>query len=423
MKRALIVDDSRLARHVLSKMLTQHGVAADAAESAEAALEYLKGHRPDVIFLDHLMPGMDGFEALEAIKANPVTATIPVMMYTSKEGELYVGQARALGALGVLPKNVQPVEVTKVLRTLHLIPGGGELEAARSMPPAPGPAPLDARQLRELLADLFYEQHTAWRDELRREIARLAATLPAPPPAPALPAAAAAEQRPQHRAPSRGYQAATAALLVAVAVFAYLFYRTGALLSESHERTRELAAVAAQLSAVSTRTLAVAETPGAGPGVLPVLEWGFNSGGRFEFGEVALDGSRANVLGGLLEELRRINFAGTVALDVHVGRFCMNYGANGDLELAAPAQAVATCDQLGWPELEAVAIGQQQSLDFAYVLATAAKENRALRLETLSHGSAEPIVPYPASNYDLTAGEWNALAARNQRVEIRLVSD
>jgi len=123
MKRALIVDDSRLARTVLSRLLEENGVASDTAESAESALEYLKQSRPDVVFLDHNMPGIDGFQALDAIKKNPVTATIPVMMYTSEQGEVYVGQARALGALGVLPKTVQPVEVSKVLRTLHLIPG------------------------------------------------------------------------------------------------------------------------------------------------------------------------------------------------------------------------------------------------------------------------------------------------------------
>ena len=107
MTTALIVDDSRLARHMLKQQLAQHGIAADTAQSAEAALDYLKDHRPDVVFLDHLMPGMDGFEALGAIKANPRTATIPVMMYTSQEGEVYVSQARALGAVGVLPKTVR----------------------------------------------------------------------------------------------------------------------------------------------------------------------------------------------------------------------------------------------------------------------------------------------------------------------------
>ena len=43
------------------------------------------------------MPGMDGFQAVQAIKNNPLTATIPIMMYTSQEGELYLSQKGALG--------------------------------------------------------------------------------------------------------------------------------------------------------------------------------------------------------------------------------------------------------------------------------------------------------------------------------------
>src|SRR5688572_8549220 len=121
-KRALIVDDSKSARVVLSRMLQKYGIDTDAVESAETAIEYLTQHRPDVIFMDHLMPGMDGFQAVQAIKNNPRTATIPIMMYTSQEGELYVGQARALGAVGVLPKLVKPVDVSKVLYQLHLLP-------------------------------------------------------------------------------------------------------------------------------------------------------------------------------------------------------------------------------------------------------------------------------------------------------------
>ena len=111
-KRALIVDDSKSARVVLSRMLQKYGIEVDTAESAEAAIDYLVHQSPDVIFMDHLMPGMDGFQAVQAIKNNPRTATIPIMMYTSQEGELYVGQARALGAVGVLPKLVKPVDVS-----------------------------------------------------------------------------------------------------------------------------------------------------------------------------------------------------------------------------------------------------------------------------------------------------------------------
>src|ERR1700749_1219040 len=126
-KSALVVDDSKSARVILSRMLEKYDIEVDMAESAEQAIEYLKGNRPDAIFMDHLMPGMDGLQALKAIKGNPQTAMIPIMMYTSQEGELYVGQARALGAMGVLPKQVRPVDVSKVLYELRLLPDRRDL--------------------------------------------------------------------------------------------------------------------------------------------------------------------------------------------------------------------------------------------------------------------------------------------------------
>ena len=169
-KRALIVDDSKSARVFLSRILEKYEIDVDMAENAEAAIEYLGGHRPDVIFMDHMMPGMDGFQAVQAIKNNPRTATIPIMMYTSQEGELYLGQARALGAVGVLPKQIKPADVSKVLYQLHLVQDrrNGEqtsfkqvtLEAVETattdgtVPPPPISKPLTDTALRDLFADL-----------------------------------------------------------------------------------------------------------------------------------------------------------------------------------------------------------------------------------------------------------------------------
>src|SRR5277367_5483748 len=133
-KRALVVDDSKSARVILSRMLEKYDIEVDMAEAAEQAIEYLKSNRPDAIFMDHLMPGMDGLQAVQAIKSNPQTAMIPIMMYTSQEGELYVGQARALGAMGVLPKQVRPVDVSKVLYELHLLPDRRDLAEPALLP-------------------------------------------------------------------------------------------------------------------------------------------------------------------------------------------------------------------------------------------------------------------------------------------------
>ena len=120
-KRALVVDDSKSARLFLSRILERHEIAVDAAETAEQAIDYLTRNKPDVIFMDHMMPGMDGFQAVQTIKNNPRTSTIPILMYTSQEGDLYLGQARALGAEGVLPKQIKQADVTRMLYQLRLV--------------------------------------------------------------------------------------------------------------------------------------------------------------------------------------------------------------------------------------------------------------------------------------------------------------
>ena len=153
-------------------MLETHSLAVDTAETAELALDYLNDKRPDVIFMDHMMPGMDGLEAVSAIKNNPDTATIPIMMYTSQKGELYVGQARALGAVGVLPKEVEPVEVSKVLTSLRVIEANVKLANDASIA-----APSDAdkgqpdldqidQNIRLLIQDLFDQQRSIIRRDL-----------------------------------------------------------------------------------------------------------------------------------------------------------------------------------------------------------------------------------------------------------------
>ncbi|MEO8466125.1 MAG: response regulator [Gammaproteobacteria bacterium] len=423
MKKALIVDDSRLARAVLSRLLTAHGVATDTAESAEIALDYLKNSRPDVVFLDHNMPGIDGFQALEAIKKNPATATIPVMMYTSEEGEIYLGQARALGALGVLPKTMQSVEVKKVLRSLHLIPDAAaphsaepNEDAARALESSRG-ALLDAERMRQLLEEVFHMHASALRDEMRREFRRLAPTLSAPASEPPATEPVRDERR---------FKIGAGLLFVVAAVLGTLYFATRSSLDAANELTQRLAADAATLAAATaavpvTASAVGAEAVGVSGNVLEILEWGLNQGGRFPFGAVPLDDGRAVVIDKLTAELERIGFAGTVAIDVHVGRFCMNYRTDGMLVLALPEQPVATCEQVGWAESEAIAIGRQQTRAFANAVASAMARDPQIEIETASVGTSQASVDYPPLGFQLTAGVWNAAAAANQRVSVRLL--
>ncbi|MGH8261251.1 MAG: response regulator, partial [Steroidobacteraceae bacterium] len=170
-KRALVVDDSKSARTFLAKMLERYALEVVSVESAEQAIEYLAHHRPDAIFMDHLMPGMDGFQAVQAIKNNPRTATIPIMMYTSQEGELYLGQARALGAVGVLPKQIRPADVSKVLYELHLLP------ERRSDPGAIRQAGADAVEIIDDGESTAPVARTATELSMREQIAELRRTL------------------------------------------------------------------------------------------------------------------------------------------------------------------------------------------------------------------------------------------------------
>lgn len=103
-KKALVVDDSKLARITLKKKLELRAVDVDMVESASEALQYLQSHSPDIIFMDHLMPEIDGFEATRRIKSNPSTAHIPVIMCTGKEHEGYLEEATAIGATNILAK-------------------------------------------------------------------------------------------------------------------------------------------------------------------------------------------------------------------------------------------------------------------------------------------------------------------------------
>ncbi|MBL8251795.1 MAG: response regulator [Candidatus Competibacter sp.] len=118
-RHVLIVDDSKSARLMLRKMLQGFGLTVDTVDSAEEALNYLRGQRPDAIFMDHTMPGLDGIAAVRKIKREPGTALIPVTMYTSKDDQGYQDEARAAGAIGVLVKPATPDALGIILKQMN----------------------------------------------------------------------------------------------------------------------------------------------------------------------------------------------------------------------------------------------------------------------------------------------------------------
>lgn len=124
MKTALVVDDSKSARFALRKFLESFNYKVDTVESANEAYRYLGGTLPDVIFMDHIMPGTDGFEAMRVLKADARTAELPVVICSSNEGEDFVAQARTRGASDVLQKPPSPEQLAGVLANLTHSPAG-----------------------------------------------------------------------------------------------------------------------------------------------------------------------------------------------------------------------------------------------------------------------------------------------------------
>lgn len=118
-KNALLVDDSKVARFALSKLLENREMQVSMAGSAEEALDYLGHHgRPDVIFMDHLMPGMNGVEATKAIKRDPTTSSIPIIMCTSKKSDDFMDEARNFGVYNILIKPPQSDGLDAILNQL-----------------------------------------------------------------------------------------------------------------------------------------------------------------------------------------------------------------------------------------------------------------------------------------------------------------
>lgn len=133
-RHVLVVDDSKSARLMLRKILQNLGMTVDTADSAEEALDYLRSKKPDVIFMDHTMPGMDGLTALRRIRSEPATAAIPAAMYTSKDEPDYRNEAHAAGAVDVLTKPATPEALSALLERMNTL-----LDAATRSPEPPAP--------------------------------------------------------------------------------------------------------------------------------------------------------------------------------------------------------------------------------------------------------------------------------------------
>jgi CheY-like chemotaxis protein len=435
-KRALIVDDSKSARLSLARTLEKHAIEVDTAESAEQALEYLSTHRPDAIFMDHNMPGMDGLQAVQAIKNNPRTATIPIMMYTSQEGELYLSQARALGAIGVLPKQIKSTDITKVLYQLNLAAdrrSSSDSGSFRSIPDTvavigsgnegighAAETSFNSGALREQLTDLRRTVLSGFDSQGDRLLADVRSVLQDLQPHPPMPAAVT---------PGRPWQPwLPAVALAAFVILVGLLWHQSSELSAVEDQLAALKASlpATLLSAAETSAASSAPPPAtadAAPAsdsapapritLRPIIQ-------PVPYGAEAFSGTRLDGLRQLFDRLSAQGFQGTVDIRSYGGRFCLVGNASDGYSLAPDDLLYARCDLVSGgrddPNAGAVRIPVAMA-DLVGSLRTGTHDQARVQI---TGGDGSSAAAYPAVTDTLTAGEWNRAAAANNRLEIRL---
>jgi CheY-like chemotaxis protein len=412
--------------------------------------------------MDYEMPGMDGFQALKVIKSNPNTAVIPVMMYTSKEGGLELSQARALGAVGVLPKQLESHDLEDVLHSLHLMPDqeslvpgfeDSELSGVKAVRGRSNIHSINEHERRKSataesvslpMEDILGSMSTG--DESLKRFIRKEQTL--------------SETRLQgrlekHFAETQGElfeleamqeasksQARRAQLLGILSLllmflgFSLTYYflvlspvdqSIYAGLGGNNDDLIEL--ISDQSDRIDNLTqkldqggYAVAEN--AGPQIpLKLIEWAANQGTEFAFGERPFNDQRALWLSELVDQLREAGFIGTIELRATQGNYCLQKGQDGELLLAKDGLDVSEClfaaDYQGGSDY-----ANGQSVAFAnYMNVELARSGGELEILLFSSGFNDPVIPYPSIYEVKTVEEWNRIASQNQRVRVSLYSN
>jgi twitching motility two-component system response regulator PilH len=117
-KKILVVDDSPTERHLLIELLTANGYQVITAESGEEGIEKARSELPDLILMDVVMPGLNGYQATRTLTRDEVTKLIPVIVCTSKGQETDKIWGLRQGALDYL---IKPVNADELLAKIAAI--------------------------------------------------------------------------------------------------------------------------------------------------------------------------------------------------------------------------------------------------------------------------------------------------------------
>jgi len=428
-KTALVVDDSKLARYVLKEMLLELGMKVETAESAEEALGSLSAFRPDVIFMDHMMPGMDGFQAVQAIKSDPKTATIPILMYTSKDEGVYVNQARALGAVGVLPKKLKPVQLEKVLVQLKLVPLKESEQLKKTaeitsktaeLSPKPSLDELarsaSEEQEKDSMRLLFRQLFTEQRDSIKQDQWQLVAAMSEQ----VTPIVLAARNK-----MATWHVVALSGLfvfLMCILVLTYGLVNSNDLQQQGlHQQISEqkdtLLRLENSLQSLQLQQADSAENLAKELNVKPI-EWAINHNSQLSFYQLLNSSSTQGYITQLMNQLDDVGFNGSLYIQFHSGRFCQKELEGESRALVSAEKSTSQCEF----DLESIN-GHAVLADFENFLAGISQEFPQIKVLFQSVGTQFTLQDYPEISEDVTAGQWNKVAKINNRFDFVLVNE
>jgi hypothetical protein len=139
------------------------------------------------------------------------------------------------------------------------------------------------------------------------------------------------------------------------------------------------------------------------------------------FGEAALGPPRLEALRGLVTQLERVGFKGTIRVETYAGDFCLASAADGDYALADPATPAARCAAASGRADDAQSAADRQPLAFVNLAASVRRRTEgAIELALAEGAGSHRVVNYPPPAQS-TAGQWNAAAAANNRIEITII--
>lgn len=117
-RRIIVVDDDREMLEIITFVLVQHGFCVEAVSSGQSLQRLLSYQLPDLIILDVMMPGKDGYLICSSLRNDPATRHIPVMMITAHPEDIYERISIDLGAVEHITKPFHPLELAERVKAI-----------------------------------------------------------------------------------------------------------------------------------------------------------------------------------------------------------------------------------------------------------------------------------------------------------------